>query len=178
MSYFPLYIKTKGGDRALIAGGGDIAFRKIKVLVSFGIAMDVISMEFDKKIVGLSEINPSISLIKKDCFEYGIPSDSPYFFAVAATDDRDVNHQFACNCRLKHIPVNVVDDAAESDCIFPSVLKRGECVCTVSSGGICPPVTQYYRDKIADVVPEDIDRIIEEFGTLREELKEKIRFLS
>ena len=173
MTYFPVFTKINPDERVLIAGGGKVAGRKLGVLLSFDMAVDVLSENFDEEIRSEAANHPLVRLIKTDCQTFELPEDVIYRFAIAATDDDAVNRVFAEHCRKRHIPVNIVDAPDECDFIFPSFVKKGDLVCAVSSGGVCPPATQFFRDRIADILPDDIEDTMEEMGRLRDRLRKE-----
>ena len=47
---------------------------------------------------------------------------------IMATDDAELNSQYAELCRSKHILVNVVDVKKDCDFYFPAIIKQGEVV--------------------------------------------------
>lgn len=173
MTYFPVFTKINPDERVLIAGGGKVAGRKLGVLLSFDMAVDVIAGAFDEELRSLAADHPSVRLIQTDCMMFEIPADVTYRFAIAATDDDAVNRGFAERCRGRYIPVNIVDAPEECDFIFPSIVKKGPLVCAVSSGGSCPPATQFFRDRIAGILPDDLEDTMEEMGRLRDRLRKE-----
>ena len=97
---FPLFVSL-AGKKCVVVGAGKIAARRIGVLKRFGAEVAVIAPE-DKAGVGLTH-----------CRGYEKSDLSGAFLAVAATNDRAVNHRIAQDCAARGIPCSVADCAAE-----------------------------------------------------------------
>ena len=53
MAYFPFFIELEGKE-CLVVGGGDVAFRKIRELLPFGVNITVVSLEICESIRDLA----------------------------------------------------------------------------------------------------------------------------
>ncbi|HHW13463.1 MAG TPA: bifunctional precorrin-2 dehydrogenase/sirohydrochlorin ferrochelatase, partial [Firmicutes bacterium] len=67
---------------------------------------------------------------------------------IAATDDARLNAAVAEEGRRRGLLVNVVDCAPESNFIVPAVLRRGELVIAVSTGGASPAQARRIRERL------------------------------
>ena len=76
------------------------------------------------------------------------------FLAVAATDDRAVNHRIAADCALLGIPVSVADSAEESTFFFPAVCESAELTAGVVSRGAAHGKTAEAAKRIRRVLEE------------------------
>ena len=92
---------------------------------------------------------------------------------VAATDDKALNAQIASLCRERKIPVNAVDDPENCDFIFPAIIKKGRLTVSVSTDGASPVYAAALKKEISDLVPEDIDLILEKMAALRKTVPER-----
>lgn len=164
MSYFPLMIQL---DQApvLLVGGGRTAFHKARILVDFGACVWVVAPEV------LPELEQLPVQVERRPFSGADLEQSDWTLVVAATDCRTVNGQVSRLCRQRRIPVNVVDDPELCSFYFPALLREGEVVCAVSSGGRSPLVTQYVKKKIRQVLPAGLGWINEQMGAFRKQLK-------
>lgn len=165
MAYFPLFVSLEGLP-CLVIGGGKVAFRKIKTIQEYGAEVTVVSPEFCAEI----ERNPGLKLIRRK-FEEKDLKDIKIVFA--ASSDADCNAEATRLCRDKKILINVADVADECDFFFPALVKRGEVVVGVSTGGKSPAIAAGVRKEIDRVLPEDLGAFTEEIGRLRKEIKDK-----
>ena len=138
---FPLFVSL-AGKKCVVCGAGKIAARRIGVLQRFGAEVAVIAPE-DKAGVGLNH-----------CRGYEKSDLSGAFLAVAATDDRAVNHRIAQDCEAMGIPCSVADCAAESTFFFPAVCEGGGLTAGVVSRGAAHGKTAAAAKRIRAVLEE------------------------
>ena len=141
--YFPMFIDLT--DRKIfVAGGGRIARRRIEALVKFGADIHVAAPRVCPEIALLAEEGKIKILLR----EYR-PSDLDGMeFAVAATDDREVNRAVYAECRKRGIPVNVADDKTLCDFYFPALVLTDDLVIGIGSGGESPGRVKEVRQRI------------------------------
>lgn len=163
MSYFPMYIEL-AGRACLVAGGGIVACRKVRVLQDFGAEVTVIAPEILPEILACAGVHCQ----KRDFMPEDIEEK---YLVVAATDDKAKNHEIADLCKRKKIPVNAVDQIEDCTFIFPAYVRQGEVVAAFSSGGQSPVITQYLKQAITPVMSEHLGRLAEFLGSLRDEVK-------
>lgn len=164
MSYFPLMVQLEDAP-VLLVGGGRTAFHKAKILVDFGARVQVVAPEL------LSEFRELPVRWESRTFEPEDLDRGDWILTVAATNHREVNRTVSRLCREKRIPVNVVDDPELCSFIFPALIREGEVVCAVSSGGRSPLVAQYVKKKIRQALPEGLGALNEKMGSFRRQLK-------
>ena len=114
---FPLFISLNGKN-VFIAGGGEVATRRARVLLDFGAAVTVISPEISGD---MCEILENITW-KKEIYS-GIDRD--YALVIAATNDRAANKQIGIDAKNLGILVSVADAKDESTFWFPAIAKTG-----------------------------------------------------
>ena len=177
MSYFPIYMNIKNEDKVLLIGGGKVALQKLKVLIDNHINVHLVAEQVDLSIYEyLSCYENSETAVEMELAEYReeLLSDD-YSFVIAATNDRELNSRIAAASKERNIPVNVVDDPELSTFIFPSIIKRGDLVIGISSSGKAPAVTQYYKERFAQQLPDNIEEILESVGEYRDQIKNDVR---
>lgn len=138
---FPLFVPLEG-RRCAVFGAGKIAARRAAVLRRFGACVTVTAPEKRAEI----EINLCRGYEKSDL--------SGVFLAVAATDDRTVNHRIAEDCASLGIPVSVADSASESTFFFPAVCEGAELTVGVVSRGTSHAKTAEAARRIRRVLEE------------------------
>ncbi len=168
MQALPIFLNIKS-RHCVVIGGGDVATRKVTMLLKADAAITLISPEIcaelkvladDKKIKFLQEnFNPN--QLEGACL------------VVAATDDEKVNEAVSLESKKRNIPVNVVD--APDLCTFTmgSIIDRSPVVIAVSSEGNAPVLTRYIRTKIETMLPAGYGRIAAIAGEFREQVKAK-----
>ena len=136
---FPLFVSL-AGKKCVVFGAGRIAARRVEVLRRFGAAVTVVALDSPAGIA----INHVRDYEKSDL--------SGAFLAVAATNNRDVNHRIAKDCEVFHIPCSVADCAAESTFFFPAVCEGGGLTAGVVSDGTAHGKTAVAAKRIRAVL--------------------------
>lgn len=147
--YMPVTMSMTGKS-CLVVGGGNVALRKIEILMDFDSEITVISPEVDSKIDYFGE-SKKITLKKRP---YKSPEASMFDLVISASNDDNVNKQVASDCREEKIPVNVVDNPALCDFIFPAVVKRGILSVAVASDGKAPFFSSGVRQILEEIFPQ------------------------
>ena len=168
MGYFPFFIDIENKN-CLIVGGGEVALRKIKKLIPYRPDIYVVAKSICEEI---SNINyPRLFIHKREFLDEDIKNQ---FFVIAATDDFSLNHRIAELCRSKKLLVNVVDSKDDCGFIFPSLFKRGNLSVGISSSGISPDLSVYYRNILEKNTPSDIENILDFMEDARVVAKQRI----
>ncbi len=173
MSYFPFYFDIT--DKTfLIIGGGPVAREKVNRLRRFTENIIVIAPETE--IEGTRTENPCrcAGEVQILCKEYGEEDLALGDYVVAATGIREVDRKVAGDCRGRGIPVNVVDDQAYCDFIFPSIVKRDSLTVAISTFGTSPAYAMQLRKEIEMILPDQIGPILTRMGNLRGEVSERV----
>lgn len=142
--FFPMMINLEG-RKILIVGGGNVASRRANTLITCGAEVIAVSPNFiddfpveTVRIVRKfqpEDIAPDISLV------------------IAATNDRATNSFIHATAKSLSVPVNVADNPAECDFIFPSLIVSGHVAASVCSAGDSPGLTRRLSERLRDVWP-------------------------
>lgn len=169
MTYYPIAIDLTD-KRALVVGGGTVALRKIETLIEFGARVTVVSPCINQDIFELGD-SGSISVIMR-CYESSDIKNCA--LVIAATDDREINSRVSSDAQAAGVPVNVVDDPELCSFIVQSVVKRGELIISIGTGGNSPALSKRVRKKIEEVIGPEYEELAELMGELREAAKSQI----
>lgn len=164
--YFPFFVDLTGLN-GLLVGGGEVALRKARVLLPFSPRLTVSAPRIHPDLRSL----PGIDFLERP---FAPPDLAGRAFVVAATDDRAANRQIARLCRERGIPVNAVDDREESSFLFPALLRRGALTVGVSTGGASPAAAALLRDRMAEILPEGLEEILDFLGEARRAVREAV----
>lgn len=135
--YYPIFLDLQD-QPCLVVGGGLIALRKVEGLLEAGARVRVVAPE----ILPMPEGIESIARV----FE---PSDLEGMrLVIAATDDRNVNAAVAQQARARGLFVNAVDDPIECSFILPALVRRGDLVLAISTGGQSPILARRIKEQL------------------------------
>lgn len=165
MNRFPLCINLED-KRFLIVGYGRIAKRKLKAISEFTSNIKIITKNPTEE-----ELGKGIEIVNK-CFDEkdleGVD------FVITATGNREQDEAVVASCKAKGIPVNAADDREECDFFLPGIIKRGDLVVSVSTSGKSPAYSRHLREQIEDVIPDNIEKVLDILGKLRNTLPSKV----
>lgn len=165
MNRFPLCINLED-KRFLIVGYGRIAKRKLKAISEFTSNIKIITKDPTEEKLG-----KGIEIVNK-CFDEkdleGVD------FVITATGSREQDEAIVAACKSRGIPVNAADDREECDFFLPGIIKRGDLVVSVSTSGKSPAYSRHLREQIEDVIPDNIEKVLDILGELRKTLPSKV----
>ncbi len=168
MQALPIFFNIKNRP-CVVIGGGDVATRKVTMLLKADAAITLISLEICAELKALVD-DKKIKFLQEDFKPTQLEGSC---LVVAATDDAKVNEAVSIAAKAQNIPVNVVD--APDLCTFTmgSIIDRSPVVIAVSSEGNAPVLARYIRTKIETMLPAGYGRIAAIAGEFREQVKTK-----
>ncbi|MGB7815010.1 MAG: siroheme synthase CysG [Methylotenera sp.] len=168
MQALPIFFNIK--DRhCVVIGGGDVAIRKVTVLLKAKAAITLYSPEICHELKALVATK-KIKYIQADYEQNQLAGAC---LVIAATDNETVNKAVSLAAKAQNIPVNVVD--APDLCTFTmgSIIDRSPVVIAVSSEGNAPVLARFIRTKIETMLPASYGRIAAIAGEFRDQVKAK-----
>ncbi len=172
MDYFPIFVNLQD-QHCLVVGAGDIAARKIDLLLRAGAQLTVLAPEVSAQVEDLQQRHPEKLQIQRRIFsDQDLPG---HTLVVSATAHDAVNRQVAAAARALNIPVNVVDSRELCSFIFPSIIDRSPVIAAVSTGGAAPVLTRLLRAKLESVIHPRYGNLASLAGKFRSRIKQQIR---
>jgi precorrin-2 dehydrogenase/sirohydrochlorin ferrochelatase len=170
MRYYPVFLDLRGKN-CLVVGGGQVAWRKIKRLLSCGARVFVVAR---KLLPRLEEA------VKKGQVRYlGAEYKSEYlkdiFLLIGATDDEVLNRRLSQEANAANILCNIVDQPEKCNFIVPSVVERGDLIIAISTSGKSPALAKKLRLELERQFGEEYAVFLELLGKVRERLKAQVK---
>src|SRR3989344_3878152 len=169
MDYLPIFLDLKDRSCALI-GGGEVAARKVRLLLKAGAKVIVYAPELGDILSGL--VREGKIEHRKAAFEPALLDNC--VLAIAATDDKAVNRAVYEAAKTRRIPVNVVDQPALCTFIMPSIIDRSPVVAAVSTGGASPVLARLIRARLETLNPAGFGRLAQLAAGFRDRVKGRI----
>ena len=168
MQALPIFFNIKN-RHCVVIGGGDVAMRKVSMLLKAQAAVTIYSPEICHELQGLVEAQ-KINFVQANFTPNQLQGAC---MVIAATDDEAVNIAVSIAAKAQNIPVNVVD--APDLCTFTmgSIIDRSPVVIAISSEGNAPVLARYIRAKIETMLPATYGRIADIAGEFRDKVKAK-----
>lgn len=152
--WLPITLRLAGA-RVLVVGGGEVAARKVRLLLKAAPVIEVVALELNAELSALVEQGAVLCTGK--VFE---PTQvQGCRLVIAATDDREFNRRVAAAADAANVPVNCVDDPAPSSFITPSLVERAPLWVAISSGGAAPVLARRLRERIEALLPAGYGRL-------------------
>jgi len=162
MHSFPMFIHTTG-RRVVIAGGGEQAAQKARLILKTDAQIVLAAPELDDELVALVADNRAIwhsDEITPDVFDGAVIG----FIATGSPARNAVLHAMAKSVRC---PVNVVDHPALCDLTTPSIVDRDPVVVAIGTGGTAPVLARQIKTKIEESLPVNLGGLAALAGRLR-----------
>jgi len=166
MDFLPIFLDIKNRP-VLVVGGGNVAERKVSLLLDAGADVTLISLSLCNSLQILydeGQINFKKGKFSKDDLIDKV-------LVIAATDDHAVNESISQLSNAKGVPVNVVDNPELGSFIMPSIIDRSPVQIAVSTGGSSPVLARTLRSKLESMIPSAYGRL----GKLMEANREKAK---
>jgi len=153
------------GMRVLVAGGGDVALRKIRRLSAAGAEVHVVSPAIQDSIREISGVTCETRRVRDEDL-------TPYLrLVILATDDTDVQEKMAGLCRRLGILCNRCDAPEDGDFVTGSVIDSPPVMAAVTASGV-PAMARLVRERFEKALEPallDLAGLLEE---VRPRLKE------
>jgi uroporphyrin-III C-methyltransferase/precorrin-2 dehydrogenase/sirohydrochlorin ferrochelatase len=166
MKYLPIFLDIQNKP-CLVVGGGQVAARKIKLLMNAGANIKIISPEICTEILQMSE-HKQIKYISR---KYQAGDEDGTTLIFAATDSEETNQEIAAAANEQGIPCNTVDNPDNGSFIMPSIIDRSPVVAAVSTGGASPILARQIKAKLESLIPAGYGRLAEIAGNYRDKVK-------
>ncbi len=168
MNYFPIFIDIKQKP-CLVVGGGDIALRKINLLLKADAQVTCIAK---KCCTGITQL---VAKHKITHLQKAFTADdiSAQMLIISATDDCLLNAQVAKLAKAANIPVNVVDSPALCSFVMPSIVNRSPVMIAISSAAKAPVLARLIRAKLESTIPHGYGELATLAGNFRQQVKDK-----
>ena len=158
MAFYPVLIEF-GGASCLVAGGGQIALHKAKLLIEQGAVVTVVAPQICDEIKAL----PVRTVLRKVAAEDA----EGKMLVVDASGSPEAEALLSEACRRLGVPYNCAGHGGSCTAMCPAVFRKGRTVVAVSSQGASPPASAWLRDELSAHVPENMDEILERMAEVR-----------
>ena len=169
MDFLPIFLNIKNKP-CLVIGGGEVAARKVSLLLRAGGAVTVVSPQLGSELQHL--LDEQKITYSAETYQSSLIAGQAVI--IAATNDEAVNRQVSEQAQSKGIPVNVVDNPALCGFIMPSIIDRTPVQIAISTGGSSPVLARLLRARLETFIPSAYGRLATMVEGFRERVK--IRF--
>ena len=170
MKYFPVFLDGSKIN-AMVIGGGDVAARKIELLLKTTTNITVMAASVTEGVERLISEN-KLNWLNHN-YQAGLLS--KITLVIAATDDTVVNEQVYYEAIEFNILANVVDQPALCTYITPAIIDRAPMIIALSSSGSAPILIRMLREQIEKILPQGYGRLADFSFKFRDHVKARIK---
>ncbi len=165
---YPIFLKVSQLS-VLIVGGGNVALEKLTFLLksSPNANVEMVASFYRDDTVELAKkykVKMNIDIYKRSYL-------TGKHIVVATTDNVEVNEQVYHDCREKSILVNVADNPPYCDFYMGGIVTKGNVKVAISTNGKSPTTAKRLRQFFEDVIPENIDDLVNNLNEFRKTIK-------
>jgi siroheme synthase-like protein len=155
------------GRHCVVVGAGRIAARKIAALLDAGADVYVVAPDAKAEVRGWADAGKLEFADRK--FE---PADlDGAWLVTTATGDPDVDHSVFAASEDRHIWVNSADDPENCSFTLMSVVRSGDLVVTIGTGGRSPALASWLKRRFEGELGPEYATLLDILSEAREELR-------
>jgi precorrin-2 dehydrogenase / sirohydrochlorin ferrochelatase len=161
---FPVALELTG-RRCVVIGGGPEAERKARSLLEAGAGVTVVAETTTAGLAGLARRGDLTHLRRP----YRRGDLDGAFLVMAATDDPATTAAVFAEAETGRVLCNSVDDTAHCHFAVPSIVRRGELVLAISTGGRAPALAKRLRRRLTAAIGWEYAALVDILGDVRAE---------
>ncbi len=161
-TYYPLFMDLEN-RLCVVVGGGRVAERKVRALLSASARVRVVSPRLTKGLVKLQERGKIDTAVRP----YRKGDLAGAALVVAATDSDEVHRKVRAESTALSIPLNVVDNPPLCDFIVPAVVRKGPIIIAISTSGSLPMLSKKLRQEVMERLSDDYVTYANRVGRFR-----------
>lgn len=165
---YPIFLKMNK-IQTLIVGGGNVGLEKLTFLLKSSPNSNVVMVApFFKDEVKILAKEFNITLILK-AYNEAFLCDKD--LVIAATDNLEVNQQIYKDAKRRNLLINVADTPELCDFYLGGIVTKGNVKVAISTNGKSPTTAKRLREFFEEVLPDDVNILVENLNTYRKTLK-------
>jgi len=126
--------------------------------------------EADEKSAALAECGAVV----ERRLDYEPGTISGYLLVVAASPDRSRNGEIFAEAERLGVLINCIDDPPRCRFTFASIVRRGELLVAISTGGACPALAVRLREQMERAYGPEYEEFLVKARGLREKLAAEV----
>ena len=149
MDYLPVFLDLRERT-VVVAGGGEVALRKVELLRAAGARVRVIAPTLTGGLASLQLAGH----IEHRAAEFAPANLDGAALVIAATDNPQINAAVHAAATARGLFVNVVDDAELCSFVMPAIIDRSPVLVAVGTAGNAPVLARHVRALLETVLPQ------------------------
>lgn len=166
---YPIFLKVHQFE-TLIVGGGEVGLEKLSFLLKSSpqAKVTLVGKTIKEEIKALAKSHPSVTLYERAYF----PEDlTGMQLALIATENHETNIEIQQEAKSRGILANVADTPDLCDFYLGSIVTKGDLKIGISTNGKSPTIAKRLKETLNEVLPDEIDELLQRMREIRDELK-------
>jgi precorrin-2 dehydrogenase/sirohydrochlorin ferrochelatase len=166
---YPIFLKLHQLN-VLIVGGGNVGLEKLSFLLksSPNANVEVVATHFLPELELLVQNNASVKLTQGKFKKKMLKK---RHMVIACTDDLKVNKKVYDLSKKRYLICNIADTPDLCDYYLGGIVTKGNVKIAISTNGKSPTTAKRLREFFEEVIPEDINKMVENLNEYRKTLK-------
>jgi siroheme synthase-like protein len=166
---FPVFLKLENLS-VLIVGGGKIGLEKLSALLSNSpeTNIKIVSITISDEIRKLAAEYSNIELKERVFLPLDVDNRD---VVIVAIDDKKESKRIRDVVKEKKKLVNVADKPELCDFYMGSIVQKGNLKIGISTNGKSPTIAKRLKDLFNELLPEEIDELLDNMQSIRNRLK-------
>lgn len=166
MRFYPIVLDLDG-RRCLVVGGGAVAERRVSPLVEGGAEVTVVSPTLMAGLAALADAGRIRHLAR----QYRDGDVADFELVLVATDRPELSATVAIEARARGAWINTADDPRHCDFFLPALVRRGNLVVAVGTGGTSPALARAVKEELEAYLTPEYATLAELAAEVRRELR-------
>lgn len=171
---YPIFLKLNQLD-TLLVGGGKVGLEKLSFMLksSPNAHVTLVSIEISEEVRTLAKSSKNVTLIEEPYHERFLLGKH---LVIAATNDKTINKQIYLDAKKRFLLINVADTPDLCDFYLGGIVTKGNLKIAISTNGKSPTTAKRLRQLLEEVIPSDVNDMIENLHEYRSTLKGNLRY--
>jgi siroheme synthase-like protein len=166
---YPVFLKLDHLN-ILLVGAGNVGLEKLQSLLSNSptARITVVAPFIKTELKDFLKDFSNCSIIQREFQTADIENKELIFLA---TDNAQLHAEIKRSATERGILVNVADTPDLCDFYLGSIVQKGSLKIAISTNGKSPTIAKRIKEMMNDMLPEEIDELLDNMQTLRNEMK-------
>jgi siroheme synthase-like protein len=166
---FPIFLKLEELP-VLLVGGGYVAHEKLEAMLGNApeTKITLVATQISDTIKEMAREFPNLTLLERP---YHTSDLSVATLVVVAINDVERSAEIRIEAKALGKLINVADKPALCDFYLSSIVKKGNLKIAISTNGKSPTLAKRIKEVLNDILPEEINELMDNLGAIRDKLK-------
>jgi len=166
---FPVFLKLEN-LRVLLIGAGNVGLEKLQAIVNNApkTKIKVVAKEVSEAFAALANQFSTIEIITA---EYNSSFLEDCDIVISAVNDLQLSEQIKNDAKQKGKLINAADKPELCDFYLGSIVTKGNLKLAISTNGKSPTVAKRLKEIFNELLPEELDEVLNNIQQIREKLK-------